>query len=53
MERIYTALRDVETLADYQLDKSQPYVERFCKAMDDDFNTPEALSVLFEVAKRA
>ena len=51
MERIYTALRDVETLADYQLDKSQPYVERFCKAMDDDFNTPEALSVLFEVAK--
>jgi len=28
-----------------------PYVESFQKAMDDDFNTPTALAVLFELAK--
>ncbi|QFS51257.1 CARS, cysteinyl-tRNA synthetase [Nostoc sphaeroides CCNUC1] len=28
-----------------------PYVESFQKAMDDDFNTPTSLAVLFELAK--
>lgn len=28
-----------------------PYRERFIEAMDDDFNTPQALAVLFELAK--
>lgn len=28
-----------------------PYVESFQKGMDDDFNTPTALAVLFELAK--
>ncbi|MBW4677368.1 MAG: cysteine--tRNA ligase [Desmonostoc geniculatum HA4340-LM1] len=28
-----------------------PYVESFQRAMDDDFNTPTALAVLFELAK--
>lgn len=51
MERLYTALRDIDVTVDVTLDKSNAYVEKFCKAMDDDFNTPEALSVLFEVAK--
>jgi cysteinyl-tRNA synthetase len=27
-------------------------VVEFCQAMDDDFNTPQALSVLFELAKQ-
>ena len=27
------------------------FVERFTKAMDDDFNAPEACSVLFEMAR--
>jgi cysteinyl-tRNA synthetase len=52
LERIYTSLRDVEVPVGFELDKEQPYVEQFCKAMDDDFNTPEALSVLFEIAKQ-
>jgi cysteinyl-tRNA synthetase len=30
---------------------NQPLVDRFNQAMDDDFNTPIALSVLFELAK--
>ncbi|MAG13532.1 MAG: cysteine--tRNA ligase [Spirochaetales bacterium] len=29
----------------------QPYVHRFLKAMNDDLNTPQALAVLFDVAK--
>jgi cysteinyl-tRNA synthetase len=30
---------------------NQPYIDRFNQAMDDDFNTPVALSVVFELAK--
>ncbi|TQF71938.1 cysteine--tRNA ligase [Pseudoalteromonas luteoviolacea] len=49
LERIYTALRGVE-LVDVEL-AGNPYVERFENAMNDDFNTPEALPVIFELAK--
>ena len=50
LERLYTSLRDVKanTLVDMQ---STDYITRFDKAMDDDFNTPEAMAVLFDVAK--
>ena len=51
LERIYTALRDVAIKVDFTLDKSSTYVKQFCQAMDDDFNTPQALAVLFEIAK--
>jgi len=51
LERIYTALRDVDIKADFTLDRSSTYVKQFCQAMDDDFNTPQALAVLFEIAK--
>jgi cysteinyl-tRNA synthetase len=51
LERIYTALRNVDIDKDAVLDKSNPYVQQFCNAMDDDFNTPQALAVLFEIAK--
>ena len=51
VERIYTALRDVPVADDFTLDKSNVFVQNFCKAMDDDFNTPEALAVLFELSK--
>ncbi|MEW6993103.1 cysteine--tRNA ligase [Colwelliaceae bacterium MEBiC 14330] len=51
LERIYTSLRDVDTLNDFTLDKESSFVKQFCQAMDDDFNTPQALAVLFEVAK--
>ena len=50
LERLYTSLRDVEANRDVALsDFTQ--VAKFKAAMDDDFNTPEALSVLFELAK--
>ncbi|MFY8349032.1 cysteine--tRNA ligase [Pseudoalteromonas sp. SSM20] len=48
MERIYTALRGVE-LVETSLEND--YVARFNAAMNDDFNTPEALPVIFELAK--
>jgi len=51
LERIYTALRDIGSCEDFVLDKSSPYTQQFCQAMDDDFNTPQAIAVLFEIAK--
>ncbi|BBW90851.1 cysteine--tRNA ligase [Pseudoalteromonas sp. PS1M3] len=49
LERIYTALRDVKPI-ECELESNE-FVIKFRKAMDDDFNTPEALPVLFELAK--
>lgn len=49
LERIYTALRDVTPIK-VEL-KGNEYVKRFETAMDDDFNCPEAMPVLFELAK--
>jgi cysteinyl-tRNA synthetase len=49
LTRLYTALKDV--VPDAQpLDRSEPYARRFAEAMDDDFNTPLAMAVLFELA---
>ena len=50
VERLYTALRDVTPNRDVDLSKFAA-TSKFGEAMDDDFNTPEALSVLFELAK--
>jgi len=49
LQRLYTALRD--TGVDGQAEPLVEYVERFDAAMNDDFNTPEALAVLFELAR--
>ena len=49
LERIYTALRDITPIK-VEL-KGNEYVQRFEKAMNDDFNCPEAMPVLFELAK--
>ncbi len=46
--RLYTALKDIE-LSDPV--KESDFEKRFIEAMDDDFNTPEALAVLFDLAK--
>ena len=51
VERIYTSLRDVTIPSDYVLDRESSVVKQFCQAMDDDFNTPQALAVLFELSK--
>lgn len=47
--RLYNALRDITPTT--QVDLNNDYVARFKAAMDDDFNTPEALPVLFELAR--
>lgn len=49
LERLYTALRDV-TPVTVEL-KGNEYVNRFEKAMNDDFNCPEAMPVIFELSK--
>lgn len=47
LERFYTALRDLPNTSDELLNSE--YEQKFIAAMDDDFNTPIALSVLFEL----
>lgn len=49
LARLYTALRGVDRSGGTLLTE---HAERFRAAMDDDFNTPEAMAVLFELANR-
>jgi cysteinyl-tRNA synthetase len=49
LRRLYTAL-DAVPAADAAVDWSEPHAARFKAAMDDDFNTPIAVSVLFDLA---
>jgi len=49
LERFYTALQDVDAL---DVKPEGEWVERFKVAMDDDFNTPEAFAVLFDLARQ-
>lgn len=50
LTRLYTALEGVE-LGAIASSGVSAYRERFTQVMDDDFNTPEALAVLFELAR--
>ena len=49
LKRLYTALDAVPSV-DVTIDWAQPQAARFAAAMDEDFGTPEAVSVLFELA---
>jgi cysteinyl-tRNA synthetase len=49
LKRLYTALNNVPPL-DIDIDWSDQWASRFRAAMDEDFNTPEAVAVLFELA---
>jgi cysteinyl-tRNA synthetase len=49
LKRLYTALHAVPA-ADVAIDWSEPRAAAFRAAMDDDFNTPEAFAVLFDLA---
>jgi cysteinyl-tRNA synthetase len=53
LERFYTALEGMEALGGDAAPgmSNGRFTERFTAAMDDDFNTPEALSVLFELVR--
>jgi cysteinyl-tRNA synthetase len=52
LKRLYTALGLVKPteIQISQIDWSNPYAKRFKQAMDEDFATPEAVSVLFDLA---
>ncbi|WGE89798.1 cysteine--tRNA ligase [Actinobacillus arthritidis] len=49
LERLYTSLRGCDLSV--EVAGGEQYVEAFKAAMDDDFNTPGALAVLFEIAR--
>jgi len=49
LERLYTALRQTDAQA--AVAGGEEFEARFRAAMDDDFNTPEAYSVLFDLAR--
>jgi cysteinyl-tRNA synthetase len=49
LTRLYTALKGVAAES-IDIDWGAPHAAKFREAMDDDFNTPEAIAVLFELA---
>lgn len=55
LRRLYTALEgfNLQTEADFAIDWSHPAAALFQAAMNDDFNTPAALAVLFDLASEA
>ena len=52
LERLYTALRNVPPVA-ADADWQSAHGQKFMAAMNDDFNTPEAMAVLFDLAQSA
>ena len=52
LKRFYTALDSIkpQELGAALIDWSNPYAKRFKEAMNEDFATPEAVSVLFDLA---
>ena len=49
LERLYTALRNTHPQAEAA--EGAEFEQRFREAMNDDFNTPEAYSVLFDMGR--
>ena len=50
LKRLYTALASVPPAPLDAIDWSNPFAQRFGAAMDEDFGTPDAVAVLFELA---
>ena len=50
LDRLYNSIEDLEYLSKESV-KSE-YSDKFHNAMQDDFNTPSAISVLFEMARQ-
>ena len=51
LKRLYTSLQAVPPQPGaYPIDWNAPYADRFKAAMDQDFGTPEAVAVLFDLA---
>ncbi|GHU28635.1 cysteine--tRNA ligase [Betaproteobacteria bacterium] len=53
LSRLYTAVKGVAVADTPAADWASTWGERFRAALDDDFNTVEALAVLFELANEA
>jgi cysteinyl-tRNA synthetase len=51
LERFYLALRGLPEPVGVDPAVFAPWESRFAAAMDDDFNTPDALAVLFDLAR--
>ena len=49
LTRLYTALKDID-VRERPVNWKEKHAIRFAQAMNDDFNTPEAVAVLFELA---
>ncbi|TAM06412.1 MAG: cysteine--tRNA ligase, partial [Pusillimonas sp.] len=52
LDRLYHTLHNVPA-APVDIDWASPDAQRFRDAMDDDFNTPEAVAVLFDLSSQA
>ncbi len=48
LERFYSTLRGID---DAEAEENSEFEKEFNEAMDDDFNTPEALAALFNIAR--
>lgn len=50
LERLYRAVRNCAR-KNVVLDRNEPHTQRFISCVEDDFNIPEALAVLFDLAR--
>ncbi|MBX3615995.1 cysteine--tRNA ligase [Nitrosomonas sp.] len=50
LDRLYIALKDAGPVVIQTIDWSNHHAQKFKAAMEDDFNTPDAIAVLFELA---
>ncbi len=53
LDRLYVALKDAAPPVETAIDWADAHAQAFMSAMNDDFNTPEAIAVLFELASQA
>lgn len=51
LERLYTALRGISLTPEIKIVENTQFENNFIKAMNDDFNTPVAIAVLFDLAR--
>jgi len=50
LDRLYIALKDAGSFDTPAIDWNNQHAQKFKAAMEDDFNTPDAIAVLFELA---
>lgn len=51
LKRLYQTLKESDLNNDVVIEKDNPWLKRYHDAMNDDFNTPQALSVLFDLSR--